>query len=55
MTPQDQKNSETVRNSVNLIKRVYKDIGDVLGVAVEQIKDIINQNSMSILQKSGVV
>lgn len=42
-------------NSVNLIKRVYKDIGDVLGVAVEQIKDIINQNSISILQKSGVI
>lgn len=36
-------------DSVNLIKRIYNDIGTVLGMKVEEISKIINENSLRVL------
>lgn len=39
-------------NSVNLIKRVYKDIGSVLGLSEFAVNELLNRNSAEILHKN---
>ncbi len=41
-------------SSVSLIKRIYGDIANVLGIEMEKAADIINANSLRILRESGV-